>query len=474
MIQNIRVGILLVGVRWQGGVSYVESLVRAVTTLPKNEQPQLFFIVSDDSLESFKDHEAIVSLFDGIFYVGQDIDKAKNAIGDSFNNVASVPELFDIIDFFYPIMYNAWPNVCSASWVTDFQYTHLPQFSPENEMKWRTEASDKIANEARLIVFSSKDSQGDFRNLYPYSKAITRVLPFHILHHEDWHKGDPVVIQKKHNVPDEFIICCNQFWKHKNHLCLIEAISQLRSNGKDIHLVCTGGTVDYRSPDYFDEVKKTIIDLRIEDLIHIVGNISRSDHIQLIRRSLAVVQPSLFEGWSTVVEESRALGKTIILSDLPVNVEQSPKYAVYFERNSSVDLAETISRLLPTLNPGPDILREKQAGIEANILVEAYGRQFCSIVVEAQFIYNKKIRTISDKLWHLLTEPVSLDGKTAGSEDWKSGAPDSRQFQDQQISIDSDDNDERFSTACPHCKEVLYVDRKGAWQCPSCKNDFVV
>ncbi|MBN2420277.1 MAG: glycosyltransferase family 4 protein [Deltaproteobacteria bacterium] len=33
---------------------------------------------------------------------------------------------------------------------------------------------------------------------------------------------------------------------------------------------------------------------------------------------------------------------------------------------------------------------------------------------------------------------------------------------------------ERFSTACPHCNEILYVDRKGRWQCPCCKNDFVV
>ncbi|MEA3414855.1 MAG: hypothetical protein U9R02_01660 [Thermodesulfobacteriota bacterium] len=33
---------------------------------------------------------------------------------------------------------------------------------------------------------------------------------------------------------------------------------------------------------------------------------------------------------------------------------------------------------------------------------------------------------------------------------------------------------EKFSTARPHCNEVLYIDRKGTWQCPVCKNDFVV
>ena len=53
-----------------------------------------------------------------------------------------------------------------------------------------------------------------------------------------------------------------------------------------------------------------------------------------MRKAMAVIQPSLFEGWSTVVEDARALGKPMILSDFPVQIEQDPPSSDYFERNN--------------------------------------------------------------------------------------------------------------------------------------------
>ncbi|MBN2468426.1 MAG: glycosyltransferase family 4 protein [Deltaproteobacteria bacterium] len=34
--------------------------------------------------------------------------------------------------------------------------------------------------------------------------------------------------------------------------------------------------------------------------------------------------------------------------------------------------------------------------------------------------------------------------------------------------------DKRYSTMCPHCDEMLFVDRSGLWECPGCGNDFIV
>jgi glycosyltransferase involved in cell wall biosynthesis len=56
--------------------------------------------------------------------------------------------------------------------------------------------------------------------------------------------------------------------------------------------------------------------------------------------SFYFINPSLFEGWSTTVEEAKALGKFIILSDIKVHREQNPKDAVYFNAKDSVDLVE--------------------------------------------------------------------------------------------------------------------------------------
>jgi len=43
-----------------------------------------------------------------------------------------------------------------------------------------------------------------------------------------------------------------------------------------------------------------------------------------------------------------------------------------------------------------------------------------------------------------------------------------------EIETGKEDGAEKFSTQCPHCGEMLYIDHHGTWQCPRCKKDFVV
>lgn len=50
MITDRRVGIPITGCKqWFAGVAITESLVKAVICLPKNERPQLFLVVTDDT-----------------------------------------------------------------------------------------------------------------------------------------------------------------------------------------------------------------------------------------------------------------------------------------------------------------------------------------------------------------------------------------------------------------------------------------
>ena len=57
----------------------------------------------------------------------------------------------------------------------------------------------------------------------------------------------------------------------------------------------------------------------------------RAHVFRLMRQSLAVLQPSLFEGWSTSVEEAKSVGKRMILLDIPVHREQDPPRALFFD-----------------------------------------------------------------------------------------------------------------------------------------------
>jgi len=392
IISNIRVGIPMLGDKnWPAGVNYVESLIKAVISLPMDERPQMFLVVHDFYLHAIDLYKSLFPLLDGLVFVGNNPDLTKGKLLNKVFHCTSDLELTSVIDFYYPVNSNVLPGVCSASWIPDFQHIHLPELFAQWELQSRDDRYKKIAELAKLVVFSSKDAEKDFRMLFPNSNAVTRVLSFFSQIPDECYTINPVLIQKKYALPDDFFICPNHFWIHKNHMLLFEALASLHQTGEKVHLVCTGPLSDHRAPEYISQLQRLISDLGIKDYVHILGVIPRMEQIQLLRRALAVIQPSLFEGWSTVVEDARALGKTIILSDLAVHYEQAPRYSKYFDRQSTKALINALEEILPDLKPGPDINREREATKEQEHLITKFARTFCDIALEGVRLFHEPV-----------------------------------------------------------------------------------
>lgn len=390
MITAIRVGIPVIGGEgWLGGVSHMELHVKAVTSLPKDERPQLFLIITSNTLKNFRWYQPFVSLFDGTIFVGQNLAEAVTTVDLPLIHCKNYDELFQKIDFLFPVSFDVLPHRCSAAWIHDFQHRYLPDFFSAQDREGRDAQCQKIAEHAKLIFLSSNAVKKDFLEFYPWSKAITRVLALRIYPEDTWYSGNPLEVQKKYNLPDRFVLCSNQFWVHKNHLRLFQAIALLHQAGQDIDIVCTGLTYDYRCPAYFEKLQQYINSLGISHLVHILGQIPRHDQIQLIRRSLFVVQPSLFEGLSLIVQECKTLGKSIILSNLDVHLGH--QYGSYFRTTDSKDLAQKISELLTVSQPGPDDEMETVAKITALESVRNYAQEFCKLAEESQVIFNKTL-----------------------------------------------------------------------------------
>lgn len=393
MLKNIRIGIPIIGSKyWYAGVTVVESIINSVTQMPKEERPQLFFVINDENLEylTLYDliplHEHLFPLIDGLIYTGGNIASARNLIHYPLIHYASHDELFQNIDLLLPINSELYPGQPAIPWIPDFQHHYLPQLFSATEIVKRNTIFQKIADSSPLVLFTSNDAKKDFLQLYPSSAAKALVLPFPVHPREEWYTGDPYQIQKKYNLPDKFILCSNQFWMHKNHAVLFSALAILRNRGQDVHLVCTGSTTDYRNPNYFSKLQEYIQVLNIKDHVHILGLIPRHDQMQLMRRSLFVVQPSLFEGLSLIIKECQLLGKSIVVSDLPIHEEEH--YGTYFARTDAEDLSNKIAELLPVSSPGPNPLKEMEAKAEYNKEINEFNLQFCQFIIAAKEIYR--------------------------------------------------------------------------------------
>ncbi len=367
---------------WMGGINYLDILTKGLKALPEAQRPAMVLVVQNwDGIEL---HKSIIERMDQLWIIGKKIGAEKLPVATQLqvSYLDSLEQAVARLDTFFPVISDVVRSEKGVSWIPDFQHLYLPELFSESERSHRDGQYKLIAEQAKHVVFSSKDAHADFLRINPTPNAKCHVLPFYASPEETWYQADPYETCQQYHLPRNFLICCNQFWQHKNHLALFEAIHIMRKHDVHVPLVCTGTLSDHRRPEYIQNLKKSIQDLGIQDLVYLLGEIPRTDQLQLMRASMAVVQPSLFEGWSTVVEDARVLGKTIFLSNLKVHLEQAPKWGRFFNPRDAFDLASVIIDEAARLRPGPDRAREERAKAEATGFAGEFARNFMGLVAE--------------------------------------------------------------------------------------------
>jgi glycosyltransferase involved in cell wall biosynthesis len=377
--------------QWLGGAIYTQNLIKALTRLPAEERPRItlfcrrnaaLFTEVTPLVEKVVIFESqLDKLFGGTRLAGpaQRIDYATSSffLRDAFPALGRAAQR-ERVDAMFPVpdpYTRLTPN--PIAWIPDLQHSAFPQHFTKIQRRVRDTRFTSLLNDPkRHVVFSSQCALDHSTSVYGVPKATTYILHFATVPLPSWY-DDPAPVVAKYQIATPFFIVCNQFWVHKDHRTLFQGVAQLKKQGVHINLVCTGPTHDPRLPEHFDNLKAEIKSLGIESQVKILGVIPRTDQISLMRASAAVLQPSQFEGWSTVIEDARALGKVVIASDFPVHLEQNVPGSSFFRMGDPGDFAQAITRFMQK-DPVPASAPSAQ---DARIL--GFARTFMNIVKSA-------------------------------------------------------------------------------------------
>jgi glycosyltransferase involved in cell wall biosynthesis len=253
-------------------------------------------------------------------------------------------------------------------WKPDFQEKHLPEYFTARELKIRDLTIRSIAERGIPIVFSSYDSENDYKKFYPEYSNKTFVIHFAV-EHADITGVMINDLKKKFGIKGDYLLCANQFWKHKNHLFLFKSYLNAVHKGFKLQLVCTGRIADSRNPDYIDSIMSFLRDNDLNKNIILTGLIETNELRCLMKNSYAIVQPSLFEGWNTTVEDCKVQNKFIFLSNIPVHREQMNKNVCFFDPYDENDL---VNKLL-TVKPSVDLYDYKSK-------LREFGEDFLKVI----------------------------------------------------------------------------------------------
>jgi len=251
--------------------------------------------------------------------------------------------------------------VPTLEWIADFQHRHLPEFFTPQELELRDAGHDMAAKDAHGILVSSEAARDDLYNFHPEAVGKAHVLRFVA------NVTDSGKIPSKEGLADHYRLAepyfhiPNQLWAHKNHKVVVQALQILKSRGKAPLVISTGHTEDYRNPGFFKKLKARVGAAGVADRIRFLGMVPFKDLSAFMRYAVAMINPSLFEGWSTTVEEAKSIGKTILLSDIPVHREQAPERGIYFPPDDPDQLAGQMLTVLNGFDPVTEAENQKAA-----------------------------------------------------------------------------------------------------------------
>jgi glycosyltransferase involved in cell wall biosynthesis len=132
-----------------------------------------------------------------------------------------------------------------------------------------------------------------------------------------------------------------QFWPHKNHIVILEALLQLKKKDIKVPLVLVGsdkGTVNY--------LKNKIADSGLTGQVYFLGFLSSELIAALYKHALALIYPTLFGPENLPPLEAFAMGCPAIVSEVPGSREQYGNAAAYFNPLSAASLTEQIEKLM--------------------------------------------------------------------------------------------------------------------------------
>lgn len=272
----------------------------------------------------------------------------------------------------------------TIGWIPDFQHLHLPEFFGPTDLERRDTAYRRLAEKATVVMLSSQAAHDDFARFAPNQAHKGRVVPFPSLLVFEQLPADPVTTRNKFNLPEKFALIANQFWAHKNHALVVQALARLRKTGTKIPVVMTGLPSDHRDPanKNFSSLLQAIASAGLHDQIFILGMVSYNDLVNLMRTAALVIQPSRFEGWSTVIQDAVALGRPLLCSDIKVHREQVPNALGFFPTDGADVLGELLEANWCNLTPGPNQALEQQSLALERDFSERHGRSLLKLCAE--------------------------------------------------------------------------------------------
>ena len=236
--------------------------------------------------------------------------------------------------------------------VWDLCHRDTPEFPEVNnfrEFELREQLYTKSLKKAVAVFVDSELGKSNVIKRYGIDDTRVQVAPFKPS--INVFVDNKVDVKTKYKIIGEYIYYPAQFWSHKNHVYIIDAIVILKQQGINLTAIFSGsnkGNLDY----VLDYAKK----LNVSELVKYIGFAPNEEIYSLYKHALAMVMPSYFGPTNIPPLEAFAIGTPVIYSDLDGLRDQVGDGALLCDLKSPNNLAEHLKSVLESENLRNDLI----------------------------------------------------------------------------------------------------------------------
>ncbi len=347
----MRIGIFFPDVKPEAGgaSSLLNTIQQEIKEARDYENEYLFLFYGEENRLLYENHNGFnyinLNYYKQHFSIKQ---KIKNYIKRIVRRPIYFPSKFDLVakdqsidlfwfpspglyDISYPFIYTVW----------DLGHRTVPYFPEVSRSGWTWDAREqtyqKMLYKASYIITGNEQGKKEILKNYPVEEDKIKISAFPVAAFCRSQEQKPCF-----EIPEKFFFYPAQFWPHKNHICILEALLTLRDKRKLEPTVFFTGA-DKGNKKYIQEKIK---EYGLEKQVIITGFLKDEELKYLYTHATAMIFASLMGPNNMPPVEGTFLLCPVIITDIDGHKEQLGDTALYFNGYKPEDLAEKMETVL--------------------------------------------------------------------------------------------------------------------------------
>jgi glycosyltransferase involved in cell wall biosynthesis len=279
---------------------------------------------------------------------------------------AAVEQRSDFVWFLSP--YYEPVEVPFAVTVWDLGHRELPWFPEVSLSGWTFDQRESfyryVLPRATAVVVGNGVGARSVRDFYQVPSVNIHALPLPVdVGQLAGIAAHPAALAPFGLAAGSFLLYPAQFWPHKNHVTLVDALARLRERGSTLKLVFTGSDKGNRA-----HVERYVAERGLGESVRFLGFVDGAVLQQLYLAAAALLFGSLMGPDNLPPLEAMALGCPVACANYAGAHEQLGEAALYFEGLDAAGAAAQIEKLAdPALRArlvsrGRELVRSRDVG----------------------------------------------------------------------------------------------------------------